>query len=332
MQTIPKPVRAAALPKTMRAAAIDRFGGPEVLSLHTLPVPDLDANEVLIRLDTAGVGVWDADMRAGWWPDGEPRFPLVLGTDGAGTIAAVGSRVRRLRVGDQVYSYSFANPKGGFYAEYVAVAAEKVAPVPRGLDLQRAGAIPTTGLTALQGIDDALHVKKGEAVVIHAASGGVGTLAVQFAKLRGARVLATASGNDGVDLVRRLGADAAIGGRHEDITAAARRLAPGGIDAVLALAGGDALERCLDAVRSGGRCAYPNGVEPEPKKRPGIEITSYDAVASVRTFDRLGRAVEGSKLEVPIAAAYPLADAARAHERLAVGHVLGKVVLQIRYR
>src|SRR2546421_617319 len=83
--------------------------------------------------------------------------------------------------------YSFANPKGGFYAEYVAVAAEKVAPVPGGLDLERAGAIPTTGLTALQGIDDVLHVKKGEAVVIHAASGGVGTLAVQFAKLRGAR-------------------------------------------------------------------------------------------------------------------------------------------------
>lgn len=330
MQTIPHPVRAAAIPKTMRAAALDRFGGPEVLSLHTLPVPDLDANEVLIRLDTAGVGVWDADMRAGWWPDGEPRLPLVLGTDGAGTVAAVGSRVRRLRVGDQVYSYSFTNPKGGFYAEYVAVAAEKVAPVPRGLDLQRAGAIPTTGLTALQGIDDALHVKKGEAVVIHAASGGVGTLAVQFAKLRGARVLATASGKDGVDLVRRLGADAAIDGRHEDITAAARRLAPGGIDAVLAFAGGDALERCLDAVRSGGRCAYPNGVEPEPKKRPGIEITSFDAVANVHAFDRLGRAVEAAKLEVPLAAVYPLADAARAHERLAAGHVLGKVVLQIR--
>src|SRR5690348_12049862 len=106
MQTIPEPVRAAPIPKTMRAAALDHFGRPEVLSLHTLPVPDLDANEVLIKLDTAGVGVWDADMRAGWWPDGAPRFPLVLGTDGAGTVAAVAARIRRLRVGDQVYSYS----------------------------------------------------------------------------------------------------------------------------------------------------------------------------------------------------------------------------------
>ena len=177
MQTIPEPVRAAAIPKTMRAAAIDRFGGPEVLSLHTLPVPDLDANEVLIRLDTAGVGVWDADMRAGWWPDGEPRFPLVLGTDGAGTVAAIGARIRRLRVGDQVYSYSFTNPKGGFYAEYVAVAAEKVAPVPRGLDLQRAELAANPTIPELQatiimslaadGLDD-LEARAGQLQAIFA--------------------------------------------------------------------------------------------------------------------------------------------------------------------
>jgi NADPH:quinone reductase-like Zn-dependent oxidoreductase len=314
----------------MRAAAIDQFGGPEVLSIHTLPEPVPDTNEVLIALDTAGVGVWDADMRAGWYPGGPPRFPLVLGTDGAGTVAAVGSRIRRLRVGDRVYSCSFANPKGGFYAEYVAVLAEKVAPIPQGLDLEHAGAIPTTGLTALQGIDDALHVKKGEAVVIHGAAGGVGTLAVQFAKLRGARVLGTASGEDGLALVRRLGADTAADGHHEDVAAAARRFAPDGVDAVLALAGGDALEHLLEAVRPGGRLAYPNGVEPEPRKRGGIEVTAYDAVAGVREFERLGRAVEEAKLQVPVAAAYPLAEAAKAHERLAAGHVLGKLVLRIR--
>src|SRR4030088_758948 len=110
------------VPDTMRAAAIDRFGGPEVLTLHTLPVPKVDAGEVLIALHTAGVGSWDADMRAGWWPFGRPRFPLVLGSDGSGWVAAVGSRVRRFSEGDRVYAYSFANPKGGFYADYVAVA------------------------------------------------------------------------------------------------------------------------------------------------------------------------------------------------------------------
>jgi NADPH:quinone reductase-like Zn-dependent oxidoreductase len=313
----------------MRAAAIDRFGGPEVLSIHSLPVPVPDAREVLIAMDTAGVGGWDADMREGWSPSGHTHFPLVLGTDGSGTIAAAGSRIRRLKVGAPVYAYSFDNPKGGFYAEYVAVLAERVAHIPSRLDLQQAGAIPTTGLTALQGIDDALHIKRGESVIIHGAAGGVGTLAVQFAKLRGARLLATASGQDGLALVRRLGADVTVDGRQGDLKAAACRFAPNGVDAVLALAGGPALTRCLDALRRGGRLAYPNGVEPEPRKRRGIEIISYDAVAGVREFQRLGRAVEEAKLQVPIAGVYPLAEAARAHERLAAGHVLGKIVLRI---
>src|SRR5262249_45149048 len=190
-----------------RAAAIDHFGPPNVLKLHLLPVPVPDANEVLIAINTAGVGGWDADIRGGWWPFGPPRFPMVLGTDGSGTIAAVGSRVRRFRRGQKVYAYVWNNPKGGFYAEYVAVPAENVAVVPGILDVRHAGAIGTTGLTALQGVDDALHLRKGQSVIIHGTSGGVGTLALQFAKLRGARVLASASGKDGVTLARRLGAD-----------------------------------------------------------------------------------------------------------------------------
>src|ERR1700726_1103224 len=181
------------VPRTMFAAAIDRFGGPEVITAHALPVPAVDAGEVLIAVDTAGVGRWDADVREGYFAGRKPHFPLVLGVDGAGIVAAVGSRVRRLKVGDKVYSYSWANRTGGFYAKYVAVAAEKVAPIPKRLDLEHAGAIATTGLTALQGIDDALHVRKGENVIIHGGSGGVGTLAIQFAKLRGGRVLATGS-------------------------------------------------------------------------------------------------------------------------------------------
>jgi NADPH:quinone reductase len=315
----------AAVPQTMRAAAIDRAGGPEVITLHTLPVPKPDPDEVLIAIDTAGVAVWDAAIRE--HPDyiKHSKFPLVLGTDGAGTIVAVGSQVRGFKLGDEVYSYSWDNPKGGFYAEYVAVPAKLVGHVPAGMSLKDAGAIGTTALTALQGIDDALHIKSGEALIIHGASGGVGTLALQFARLRGARVLATASGDDGLSFVRHLGADAAVDGRHGDIPAAAR-----GVDAVLALAGGDALERCLDVLRPGGRAAFPSGVRPEPKPRGGISIVRYDAIAGPAEFERLNQAITSVKLQVPIAAQYPLADAAKAHERLEAGHVLGKVVLQVR--
>jgi NADPH2:quinone reductase len=314
----------------MRAAALDRFGGPEVLTLHTLPVPAIEPNEVLIRVHTAGVGSWDADMRGGWWPFGKPRFPIVPGSDGSGIIAAAGSRVRRFETGERVYSYSFANAKGGFYAEYVAVAAENAAPIPPVLNMVRAGAVPTTGLTALQGIDDALKVKRGETVIVHGASGGVGTLAVQFAKLRGARVLATASGRDGVALARRLGADMAVDGKTADIAEAVREFAPDGVDAVLALVDGPALTQCRDALTRGGRLAYPTGVEPAPRKKPGITVIPYDGSAGVREFQRFNRAVEAARLKVPIAATFALADAAEAHRRIAQGHVLGKIVLRIR--
>jgi NADPH:quinone reductase-like Zn-dependent oxidoreductase len=188
----------------------------------------------------------------------------------------------------------------------------------------------TTGLTALQGVDDVLHLRKGQSVIIHGASGGAGTLALQFAKLRGARVLASASGKDGVTLARRLGAGMAVDGRREDIAAAAREFMPDGADAVLAFAGGEALMRCLDALRRGGRLAYPNGVEPAPRKRKGIKIIAYDAVPGVREFERLNHAVKAARLKVPIPAVFPLAESAKAHGRVAAGHVLGKVVLRVR--
>jgi NADPH:quinone reductase-like Zn-dependent oxidoreductase len=313
----------------MRAAALDRFGGPEVLKIHELPVPALGPGDVLIAVHTAGVGGWDADMRQGWSPSGRPRLPLVLGTDGSGTVAAVGSRVRRFEIGEPVYAYQFDNRKGGFYAEYVAIASENVAPKPRRLDLRHAGAVPATGITALLGVDDVLRVKKGETVVVHGASGGVGSLAIQFARRRGARVIGTATFDRGLAMVRRLGA-AAVDGRREDLPDAIRRLAPDGAEALLALAGGKSLTRCMDALRPGARLAYPNGVEPAPRKRRGVKIQSYDGVPGVREFQRLDRAIEAAKLRVPIAGIFSLAEAAKAHRLLAAGHVLGKIVLKIR--
>jgi NADPH:quinone reductase len=320
------------VPRTMFAAAIDRFGGPEVITAHASPVPEVDAGEVLIAVDTVGVGRWDADVREGFFASHKAHFPLVLGYDGAGIVAKVGSRVRRLNVGDEVYSYNWENPKGGFYAEYVAVPADKVAPIPKRLDLQHAGAIPITGLTALQGIDDALGLKEGETVLIHGASGGVGTLAVQFARLRGAKVFATASGKEGVELVREMGAHNVVDGKRVDIDDHARRFAKDGVDAVLAIAGGAALEKCLSALRTGGRVANQNGIEPAPRKRRGMKLIRYDGISGVREFDRLNAAVQAARLRVPIAECYPLPRASKAHERLAEGHVVGKIILAVHDR
>jgi NADPH:quinone reductase-like Zn-dependent oxidoreductase len=313
------------VPDTMQAAAFDSGGGPEVLSIHRLPVPKPNAGEVLIAVHAAGVAVWEIGTRQ--HPSDRAHFPVVLGGDGAGTIVALGSGVHGFKVGDEVYGTS-----GHFYAEYATARAEDVAHIPKGIGFTEAGILAISGLSALQGIDDVLRLKAGETLIIHGAAGGVGTLAVQFARLRGVKVLATASTEDGVALLSRLGADAVVNGRTGDIAAAAKRFAPNGVDAVLGLAGGDGLERCIDALRHGGqgRVAYLYGMEPLPKPRYGIQMTLYSFISGSHEYERLNRAVEAAKLQVPVAAQYPLAAAADAHKRLEAGHVLGKIVLLVR--
>jgi len=316
----------------MKAAAIDRFGPPSTLMLRELRTPEPGPNEVLIAIDTAGVGVWDASIRDGSWrKPGRTRFPLIPGVDGAGVVVAKGARVRRLRIGDRVYAYEFGNPQGGFYAEFAAAKAAHVGRVPKGLSLRDAGAAAVTALTALQGVD-ALRLRPRQTVLIFGATGAVGTLAVQFAAQRGARVIATASGAAATRLVRRLGAHHVIDARRPQSIEQLRTFAPEGLDGVLAFAGGKELERCLDFVRPGGRLVYPNGVEPEPATRPTLRVRSYDGVASPRAFATLSRHIRGRRLRVPVAATYPLGKAAQAHRRLDGGKVLGRIVLQIRRR
>ena len=322
------------MPHTMTAAAIDRFGPPSELKPHVVPVPEVGPREVLIQMYAAGVGVWDTEARDGSWrPWGKnPKFPLVIGTDGAGVVAAKGAAVRRFALGDRVWAFHIANPKGGFHAEFVAVDAACAGHVPQLLGWPEAGAGAVTGLTALQGIDRELRVKAGETVLILGASGAVGSLALQFAKLREARVLGTATGPDAQRLVRRLGADAVLDARADDFVDRLIDHAPDGLDALLAFGGGEPFRHALEHVRDGGRVAYPNGVEPVPKPRKGIRMHAYDAEATPGQWERLGRAVVEANLRVPVAAAYPLTEAAQAHERLEQGHVLGRVVLRVRGR
>jgi NADPH:quinone reductase-like Zn-dependent oxidoreductase len=314
----------ASVPETMLAAALDSGGGPEVLSLHRLPVRAPGAGEVLIAVHTAGVAVWDATFRQN--PSARARFPLVLGNDGAGTVAAVGPGVSAFKVGDRVYGTGI-----GFYAQYATVQAQSIAPIPGKMGFTAAGILAISGLSALQGLDDVLGLKAGETLIIHGATGAVGTLAIQLAKLRGARVLATASNDAGLALATRLGADAVVNGRTGDIAAAARRLAPQGVDAVLGLAGGDELERCIDTLRRDGhgKVAYLYGMEPIPKPRGNLRMILYSFIGGSHELERLNIAVEAARAEVPVAAEYPLAAAAEAHQRLAAGHLLGKIALQV---
>ena len=320
------------MPSTMRAAAIDRFGGPELIVLHKLPVPEVEPDEVLIRIESAGVAEWDPLEREGGFVKMlgmTPTFPYVLGTDGAGTVAAVGKQVTGFKEGDRVYGASLANPKGGFYAEYASVKGEYVSRIPDKLSIEQAGVMLSDAVTGLRGLDDVLKLKRGESVMIFGASGGIGHMAVQLAKRMGARVFAVASGDDGVSLAKRLGADAVVDGHRDDVAAATRRFSADGVDAALVLAGGEAADQALTAVRDGGRVAHPNGVEPEPKARPGLKVSAYDGQPDRQIIDKLNRLIEAGPFEVHIAHMFPLEQAADAHRALEEHH-LGKLALRPR--
>ncbi|HVX93810.1 MAG TPA: NADP-dependent oxidoreductase [Polyangia bacterium] len=317
----------AQIPRSMKAAAFDQFGGPDVFQLKELPVPTPGPKEVLIQLESAGIGAWDPDARAGELElGGERGFPRIIGNDGAGLVVAVGKRVRRFEVGDRVYAYDF---EGGFYAEYVAAPEDDVALVPPGVSLREAGALGADGITALRGLTDHLAIRAGEKLMIFGASGGIGHLAVQLAKRLGATVFAIASGTDGVELVRRLGADEAVDGRSEDVGQAARAYAPQGLDAALVLVGGGGVDDALGSVKPGGRVAFPNGVEPEPAAPAGVRVLAYDGTPDRDAFERLNRLIGNEPFHVELGRMFPLSEAATAHRQVGQHH-LGKLAFQIR--
>jgi NADPH:quinone reductase-like Zn-dependent oxidoreductase len=316
--------------QTMKAAAVDRFGGPDQLTLHTLSTPEIGPDEVLIRVDTAGVGEWDPWVRQGEFAamtGQKPKFPYVLGADGSGTVVRVGQSVRgSFREGDRVYGYNALSTKNGFYAEYTTLKADDVAHVPKGLDLEAAGAMPADAVTALCGLE-LLSLQPQQSITVFGASGGLGHIALQLAKRMGARVFAVASGGDGVDLVRKLGADAAVDGHQDDVAKAARAFAPDGIDAALFAASGDGLDAALETLRADARIAYPHGVEPEPKARRGQVVQAYDGRATPELYARLNRWIEAGPFSVFVSSRFPLDSAAEAHRALERHH-LGKVVLK----
>ena len=317
--------------QTMRAVALDKFGGPETLTIQTLPIPQIEPNEVLIRVEAAGVGAWDPFERQGGFVELtgiKPTFPYVLGTDGAGTIAAVGNDVKRFKEGDRVYAAVLANPKGGFYAQYAAVNADNVSLLPRHMTVEQAAVLPTDALTALTGLERVLHLKPGESLMVFGASGGVGHLALQLGKRLGATVFAIASGDDGVEFAKKLGADSAVDGRSDNVLNAAMQFAPSGIDTALVTAGGERTDRALSAIRNGGRIAYPHGVMPEPTVHEGVQVEAYDGEFDPALIERLNALIDSGPFEAHVDRTFPLEQVREAHEALTEHH-LGKIALRI---
>lgn len=238
---------AATVKRTMQGWAIDAYGGPDRLGLRVLPVPEPGPADILVRMHAAEVGDWDILVREGQWPMERP-FPLVLGLAGSGTVAAIGQHVSSFTKSDDVYVYSYPLYHNGSWAEYMLVPASYVARAPRSLDLTQAGAVPIVGLTALETVTEILELRKGESILITAAAGGVGHLAVQMARHLDAHILATASSRNH-DFVRALGAETVIDYEIEDLIAAVHRRYPRGVDKALNGVAGETADKVLKAVR-----------------------------------------------------------------------------------
>jgi NADPH:quinone reductase-like Zn-dependent oxidoreductase len=308
----------------MKAAVVEAAGPPKALHIKDVPVPRLSRHHVIIALDYAGLGSWDAAQRSGAW--GSVKAGTILGADGSGTVAAVAADVTDFKPGDRVYSYSYNNPSGGFHAEYVSVPADRVGHVPPHLDMKVAGGMPCVALTAQSGLET-LKISSGQTLLVFGASGGVGSLAVWLANGRGATVVGSAR-PDTQEYVRSLGAAHGVDPNSSDPNAILKRVAPQGFDTAMVTASSDALAVFLSHLKAGAPFAYPNGVEPKPHISGHAALT-FDGEMSRAAIERLNAAIGSRTIPLRVHE-FPLKDAVEAHRRIEQGHVTGKIVLRMR--
>jgi len=306
----------------MRAISQDVLGGPEVLRYAEVPRPEAGISQVLVRVRAAGLNPTDWKHRAHRIFLGPP--PFVLGWDVSGVVEATGYGVTLFKPGDEVFGM-LPYPHGvGSHAEFAAGPARAFALKPAGLDHVQAAALPLVGLTAWQALTDTARLSAGQRVLVHAAAGGVGHVAVQIAKAHGAYVIGTASAGHH-DLVRGLGADEMIDYNMTDFAAAVRD-----VDVVLEVMGGDYAARSLRTLRPGGVLVsllpFPPEVAAEAA-RLGIRAVVLLVEADHAGMEAIAALVTDGKLRPVVAGTFPLADAARAHELGDTGHVAGKLVL-----
>jgi NADPH:quinone reductase len=323
----------------MKAIRIYETGGPEVMRLEEIETPTPKEGEILVKVAAAGINYADLAQRAGAYLT-PTRTPMTPGVEVAGTIARLGPGVNSPAEGTRVVAVC----EGG-YSEYAIAQASMVIPIPPGLDFEHAAALPVQGVTAYQLLRESAHIQPGESVLVHAAAGGVGTLAVQLAKLMGAgTVIGTASNADKLDLVRRLGADVAINYAEQDWVEQVKNATGGkGVDIILEMVGGQIAEQSLQCLAPFGRMVVYGAASGQITQFSGIQlmyknqaIIGYWLASQLRRPERIAQAVMdlmqylvGGKLEIVVGQTFPLAQVADAHRAIAERKTKGKVVLLV---
>jgi NADPH:quinone reductase-like Zn-dependent oxidoreductase len=310
---------------TMKAVRIHSYGGPEVLVYEDMPRPEPAGGEILIRVHAAGVNPLDWKVREGHareWLD--HRLPLILGWDISGIIEAVGSGVHKFRIGDAVYGLIDIS-RDGAYAEYVTANASHLASKPNSLDHVHAAALPVAALTAWNTIFDTADLKSGQTILIHAAAGGVGHMAVQLAKWKGARVIGTASAGN-APFLRQLGADEVIDYntiRFEDVVRDA--------NVVLDTLSGEVQERSWKTLKKGGIMVSTLS---EPSPILAAKYNARGAVVMVKpnaeTLTRIAELIDARSITVKVEKVLHLTEVRKAHELSQSGHARGKIVIKVR--
>ena len=309
---------------TMKAIVVHEYGGPEVLKYEEVPRPEPKEDQVLVRVIAAGVNPVDAMIRSGMFAKYEKDvFPIIPGADIAGVVEKVGSKITKFKAGDPVFAYVSLKGGGG-YAEYALGTESDTAAKPKSLTYVEAAAVPIVALTAWQALIDTAKIGAGQTALIHGGSGGVGSFAIQIAKARGAKVIATAS-TANQDLLKELGADVAIDYKKQKFEDIAKD-----VDVVLDSVGGDTLARSYGVVKKGG---FIVSIVAEPDRaqldKRGIRAAVLSVEPNADELAEIGKLIDEKKIKVIVSQTFPLSDATKAQEQVATGHTRGKIVLKV---
>src|SRR5438874_5155836 len=309
---------------TMKAVVIHQYGGAEVLKYEDVPQPEPKQDQLRIRVIAAGVNPVDGMIRSGILDkEGRRTFPIILGGDISGVVEKVGSEITRFKPGDPVFAYVSLDNSGG-YAQYALVTEREAAPKPRSLIYVEAAAVPIVAMTAWQALVDTAQLNAGQTVLVHGGSGGVGSFAIQIAKARRAKVIATAS-TANQDFLRQLGADTAIDYTKQKFEDVAKN-----VDVVLDSIGGDTLARSYGVVKKGGiivsLVARPKESELE---KHGIRGIALNVEPNSEELAEIGNLIDNKKIKVIVSQRFLLSEAMKAQEQVATGHTRGKIVLKI---